>query len=318
MPLSGGTAGAHDDAMHQGSSKRDVANGVAGIDGDGRVLAPGPAFSLTRDVADQLGFRERTSSEDFMYVKRDGADDYTAYILDGGSYYVLQHAGLKDIAGGIAALDAGGDLLAQGPDLHLVRDGSENIELIERTSGEIVARFTRLGVDDYEFRMHCGTVACVIQNDSMKDVANGIAGLDASAEVPLGHLKMDVANGIAGLNADIEVPLALMPRKYDLSLTDADQNITGDQLVSIFPFRMTPSANRQFILPTAAAVYNEIPGALNRTTFMFSVTSLAAFNVTVTTNTGFTLYGSMVVNNGSGLFAVIISDLNSAFLYRVA
>ena len=78
MPFSGGTAGAHDDAMHQGNAKRDVADGLAGL---------GPL----------------------------------------------------------------GELLAPGSDLVLTRDGSENIELIERTSGEIVARWTRIGVDDYEF-----------------------------------------------------------------------------------------------------------------------------------------------------------------------
>lgn len=105
-----------------------------------------------------------------------------------------QHTGsaARDVAGGVAGLDAGGDLLAQGPDLHLVRDGSENIELIERTSGEIVARFTRVGVDDYEFRTHCGAVACIVQNDSMKDVVNGIAEIDSNGflHVPGSKIKL--------------------------------------------------------------------------------------------------------------------------------
>lgn len=107
-----------------------------------------------------------------------------------------QHLGSakRDVVDGVAGLDPGGDLLAQGPDLHLVRDGAENIELIERTSGEIVARFTRVGVDDYVFRMHCGAVACIIQNDAMKDVSDGIAGLDGA-----GHLAEAVIPGIGGI-----------------------------------------------------------------------------------------------------------------------
>lgn len=94
-----------------------------------------------------------------------------------------QHLGSakRDVADGVAGIGPGGELLAPGPDLELTRDGSENIEVVERTSGNIVFRWTRVGVNDFECRVNCGGVACIIQNDSMKDIAGGIAGLDASA-----------------------------------------------------------------------------------------------------------------------------------------
>lgn len=128
MPLSGGTTGAHDDAAHQGSAKRDVVDGVAGL---------GPA----------------------------------------------------------------GNVLAVGPDLELTRDGSENIEIVERTSGNIVFRWTRIGVDDFECRIHCGGVACIIQNDGMKDIAGGIAGLDGLVELPLALIKAALTGKETDLNA---------------------------------------------------------------------------------------------------------------------
>lgn len=131
MPLSGGTTGAHDDAAHQGSAKRDVVDGVAGL---------GPA----------------------------------------------------------------GNVLAVGPDLELTRDGSDNIEIVERTSGNIVFRWTRVGVNDFECRVNCGGVACIIQNDGMKDVAGGIAGLDGSVELPLALIKTALTGKKTDLNALME------------------------------------------------------------------------------------------------------------------
>lgn len=164
MPLSGGTTGAHDDAAHQGSAKRDVVDGVAGL---------GPA----------------------------------------------------------------GNVLAVGPDLELTRDVSENIEIVERTSGNIVFRWTRIGVNDFECRVNCGGVACIIQNDSMKDVAGGIAGLDGSIEIPVALLKTNVANGVAGLDAAAvallaQIPGALTGKKTDLNLVGLHGSFAGNNTVN--------------------------------------------------------------------------------------
>ena len=179
MPLSGGTAGAHDDAMHQGSAKRDVAYGVAGLDLNGNLLSLGLGVLLVRDVGDNIKLLERTSGESVQYWHRVGLDDFLSYLRVGGVWEVVQHAGYKDVVNGIAALDAGGAVLAPGSELKLTRDGSNNIEVVERTSGDIVFRWTRVGVNDFECRVNCGGVACIIQNDGMKDIAGGIAGLDS-------------------------------------------------------------------------------------------------------------------------------------------
>lgn len=93
-----------------------------------------------------------------------------------------QHLGSakRDVADGLAGLGPGGELLAPGPDLELTRDGSDNIEVVERTSSDIVYRWTRVGVNDYECRINCGGVACKMLNDSLINAANGLAGLDAA------------------------------------------------------------------------------------------------------------------------------------------
>lgn len=96
-----------------------------------------------------------------------------------------QHLGSakRDVADGVAGLGSAGQLLAPGSDLELTRDGSENIEVVERTSSDIVYRWTRVGANDYECRINCGGVACKMLNDSLLDVVSGLPVLDAS-----GHL----------------------------------------------------------------------------------------------------------------------------------
>ena len=89
----------------------------------------------------------------------------------------------RDVAGGLAGLGSAGELLAPGSDLVLTRDGSDNIELVERTSGDIVARWARVGVNDYTQWLHVGAVPTEILNDAMKDAVDGVAGLDANARL---------------------------------------------------------------------------------------------------------------------------------------
>lgn len=112
----------------------------------------------------------------------------------------------RDTALGLAGLDAAGDVLAPGANVVLTRNGSDEVELHERTSGEVFARWVRAGVNDYAQWLHVGAVPVEVLHTAMKDVASGIAGLDASVEIPLALLKVDVANGIAGLDADAVIP----------------------------------------------------------------------------------------------------------------
>lgn len=189
MPLSGGTAGAHDDAMHQGSAKRDVVDGVAGLDSSGRLLALGSVLYLPRNVSEEMSVNDRTSFETAFLLRRIGAASWQNYIYEGGVLKRVQTASMKDIVNGIAELDAGGALLAPGSELKLTRDGSNNIELIERTSAEIVARWTRTGVNDYQAYIHCGGLVCQFQHSGMKDIAGGIAGLDANVQLDILQMR---------------------------------------------------------------------------------------------------------------------------------
>jgi hypothetical protein len=180
MPFQVGSIALHDDGQHLGSAKRDVADGVAALDANGWILALGNRIVFARDGSDNLYLNERTSAEGVCRWSRVGANDYVADLKVASVWDRIQTASMKDVVSGIAALGAGGQLLAPGPDIELTRNGSENIEVVERTSGDIVYRWTRIGANDYECRINCGGVACIIQNDSMKDIAGGIAGLDAN------------------------------------------------------------------------------------------------------------------------------------------
>lgn len=183
MPLSGGTSGAHDDSMHQGNAKRDTVEGLAGLDAGGHVLAPGYRFTAARGAAEQITIRERTSDERAFRFIRVGVNDYEARVNVGGVEKVVQHAGLKNVANGIAALDAAGALLVPGSKIYYTRDGSDDVHIFERTSDEEAYAFHRVGADDYTFFVKESNVWKQMQTESMKNVANGIAGLDASVKL---------------------------------------------------------------------------------------------------------------------------------------
>lgn len=99
----------------------------------------------------------------------------------------------RDTALGLAGLDAAGDVLALGANVVLTRNGSDEVELHERTSGEVFARWVRAGVNDYAQWLHVGAVAVEILHAAMKNVANGVAGLDGSAKLNLAQMP-DILN----------------------------------------------------------------------------------------------------------------------------
>jgi hypothetical protein len=90
---------------------KDIANGIAGLDANGHVLAPGYRFTAARGAAEQITIRERTSDERAFRWIRIGANDYEARVNVGGVEKVVQHEGMKDVASGIAGLDASVKLL---------------------------------------------------------------------------------------------------------------------------------------------------------------------------------------------------------------
>lgn len=189
MPISGGTAGAHDDAMHQGSAKRNVYSGVAGLNANGNILVPGSYIFITRDLGEAVYIRDKSSANDLFRLVRVGVNDVVGYIKVGGVWSLLQTASMKDVVSGIAALDASGHLLVKSYRIYAARGASEQVTFRERTSDERMLRLIRNGADDYEGRMNVGGVEKVLQHAGMKDVASGIAGLDANVQLDLLQMR---------------------------------------------------------------------------------------------------------------------------------
>lgn len=96
----------HDDTLHTGSAKRDTALGVAGLDSSGNVLALSSQIILTRDVGNNVHIKERTSNEFCLIINRASSNDYSASIYEGAVWKRIQTESMKNVASGIAGLDA--------------------------------------------------------------------------------------------------------------------------------------------------------------------------------------------------------------------
>jgi hypothetical protein len=115
----------------------------------------------------------------------------------------LKHTGSakRDTAGGVAGLDGLGNLLAKFEGVKLARNTSNNIYIYERTSGEKVIYFNRVAPDDFEAYMRESGAWKHVQTESMKDTANGIAGLDANVKQDAEqHYSTSSATGGVGVD----------------------------------------------------------------------------------------------------------------------
>jgi len=113
MPFQIGSVAVHDDGQHFGSAKRDTALGVAGLSAAGNLLVPGAAVYLARNVANNVAIYEWTSGELVCFFTRVGANDYVGYVRVDGLVKILQHDGFKDVANGIAGLDASAEITSR-------------------------------------------------------------------------------------------------------------------------------------------------------------------------------------------------------------
>jgi hypothetical protein len=86
----------------------------------------------------------------------------------------------RDADSGVAALDATGQLLGLSNSIRLARNPTDHVNLYERTSGENILDFLRVGVNDYETKIRTVGGWEMVQTDNMKGIANGIVGLDAN------------------------------------------------------------------------------------------------------------------------------------------
>jgi outer membrane lipoprotein SlyB len=102
-------------------------------------------------------------------------------------------------------------------------------------------------------------------------------------------------------------------------LTDADAVLTATDLLNGL-LQGAPTLARVLTTPTAAEIVAAVSGGVAGDHFNFSVVNTAAFNLTVTPDTGVTAVGNMVVNNASGLFKVVLTDpvTPSVTIYRIA
>lgn len=182
MPIPGGTSGAHDDDMHQGSAKRDTANGLAGLGAGGQVLAPGSDIELTRDGSEYIEVVERTSGDIVYRWTRIGVNDFECHINCGGVACKILNDSLVDTINGIAELDGIGNILGVGPDVSLVRDATSSVRIVERTSGETAFRVYRPNANDYEAFILESNINKRVITDGSRDILDGFAGLDGSVK----------------------------------------------------------------------------------------------------------------------------------------
>ena len=101
-----------------------------------------------------------------------------------------------------------------------------------------------------------------------------------------------------------------------------DPTPTALQLAGIALFIGTPAGGINFTLPTVAALESSFQsmGEKPNTAFEFVIINTAAQNITVTTNTGWTVTGggSMVVNNASARFQARKTGAGAWQVYRIA
>lgn len=103
--------------------------------------------------------------------------------VNGSAYSEMQTADMKNVAGGIAAIDAAGALLVPGSKIYYTRDGSNDVHIYERTSDEEAYAFHRVGANDYTLYVKESNVWKRIQSESMKNIAGGIVGLDSNGDL---------------------------------------------------------------------------------------------------------------------------------------
>lgn len=198
MPIPGGTQGAHNDDSHQGSAKRDVVNGVAGLDASGHLLGLGHQIQFPRSGGDIMQIIDRTSSEYPIHFQRAGLNDWSGWIQDGGLSKEILHAGRIDAVDGVAGIDASGMLLVPAHRMYLTRGGSEQVSIWDRTSVERIVRWIRDAANSYTGYITRNNIEREILTDELhcvEEYTNHEGTNDFFTELPVG------GNGTAVHNA---------------------------------------------------------------------------------------------------------------------
>ncbi len=101
-----------------------------------------------------------------------------------------------------------------------------------------------------------------------------------------------------------------------VALSDASVTLTASQLVDSGLFTITPTVARDLTLPLATDIIAALPGYQVGTWFDLTFVVKAAFVVTLLTNTGLTLHGSMAMNNVSGSFRCLVTSATTVAVFR--
>ena len=111
--------------------------------------------------------------------------------------------------------------------------------------------------------------------------------------------------------------------KVPVACTDAAQTPTGAAVVAAETFYMTPTANRNFTLPTATTLYAAVSGATTNAQILVRISNAAAatYNIVVVPDASITNRGSaasLTVSPGtSATFVLNFSSATTADLIRV-
>ena len=119
----------------------------------------------------------------------------------------------------------------------------------------------------------------------------------------------------------LETWVAQQEKYTAVALTDAAATPTAAQLIDSKLFVQTPTADRTFTLPTAALVIAALTDEVVGTSFEFTIVNLAsAFEIVVTTNTGWTITGGgymTVFDACSATFLAVVTSTTTCQLYRL-
>jgi len=119
----------------------------------------------------------------------------------------------------------------------------------------------------------------------------------------------------------LETWVAQKEKYTAVALTDANATPTAAQLIDSKLFVQTPTADRTFTLPTAALVIAALTDEVVGTSFEFTIVNLAsAFEIVVTTNTGWTITGGgymTVFDACTATFLAVVTSTTTCQLYRM-
>jgi len=175
--------------------------------------------------------------------------------------------------------------------------------------------FTNNATGNVDIKDKSGNIIATIDADLRDLIFPSGSLLDLSAAI--GTLSLAAGEIATADIADAAVTPPKTKIKSVVALGDAAATLTAAQMIDSGIFTITPTAARALTVDTAANLVAAMPGYQVGTWFDIVIVNLAALDVTLTTNTGITLVGKMVVNNVSGTWRVRFDSATAVTIYRM-